>query len=318
MEYWYFYRTRSNFSPMERGQGVCYLLLAFLLSACTSLTTDKDWIKNGKIRLVLDWGTRTVHAGAFDYYFYAEDNPVPQVRRGDASGYEGTIPQGHYEVVVCNPDGVNLDLLMNDGYSGARAVARPSVSSKGTVGMISQPGNLYGTGEKEVVATTAVSKTIVLTPVCLIKEVILNIRIEGGGEILVVSGELSGVPPEVCIPTGELCRGSYASVCFPAEANGMNRYTASLSLFGLRPESEEEVNEPASLSLTVEQKNGQSFVSHTDVTDQVNEAVHNGLAARIELDLTVHPLEAGGYTIEITDWREGTAEADGTDGTGKK
>lgn len=318
MGYRYVYGKESNFSLPERGQGVCYLLFALLLSGCTSLTTDKDWVKNGKIRLVLDWGTRTVHAGAFDYYFYAEDNPVPLVRRGDASGYEGTIPQGRYGVVVCNPDGVNLDLLMNDGYFGAHAIACPSISSKGTVGMISQPGNLYGAGEEKVVATAAVSKIIVLTPVCLIKEIILNIRIEGSGEILVVSGELSGVPPEVCIPTGELCRGSYASVCFPAEANGMNRYTASLSLFGLRPESEEEFNEPASLSLTVEQKDGQSFISYTDVTDQINEAVHNGLTARIELDLTVHPLKTGGYTIEIIGWREGTAEADDTDGTGKE
>lgn len=51
------------------------------------------------------------------------------------------------------------------------------------------------------------------------------------------------------------------------------------------------------------------------MTDQVNEAVLNGLAARIELDMTVRPLETGGYTIEVTGWHEGTAEAEGTAGT---
>ena len=318
---WHFYRTRSNFSPLERGQGVCYLLfiLTCLFTACTSLTTDKDWTKNGRIRLVLDWRTRAAHTGVFDYYFYAEDNPVPLVRRGDASGYEGTIPQGRYGVVVCNPDGVNLDLSMNNGYFGARASARSSAFSKGEGRVISQPGNLYGTGEEEVVATAAVGKTIVLTPACLTKEVVLNIRIEGSGDVSVVSGELSGIPPEVCIPTGKLCEGNYGSVCFPTEACGLNCYTASLSLFGLRPGNEgEDFKVPANLSLTVKQRDGLSFVAQTDVTDQVNEAIINGLTARIELDLTVHPLEAGGYTIEITDWREGTAEADGTDGTGKE
>ncbi|RHU31077.1 DUF5119 domain-containing protein [Parabacteroides sp. TM07-1AC] len=292
------------------------LLIGLLFTACTSLTTDKDWTRNGKVRLVLDWGTRAAHTGVFDYYFYADGNPVPLVRRGDASGYEGTIPQGHYGVVVCNPDGINLDLSMNSGYSGARAVARSSVFSKGTVGVISQPGNLYGTGEEEVVATATVGKAIVLSPVCLIKEVTLNIRIEGGGEVTVVSGELSGIPPEVCIPTGEPCEENNASVCFSTEVAGINRYTASLSLFGLRPGNKEaETSVPANLSLTVEQKDGQSFVSHTDVTDQVNEAVLNGLAARIELDMTVRPLETGGYTIEVTGWHEGTAETEGTAGT---
>ena len=146
---------------------------------------------------------------------------------------------------------------------------------------------------------------------------ILNIRIEGGSDVSVVSGELAGIPPEVCIPTGKLCEENYASVCFPAEADGINRYTASLSLFGLRTENEAGIKVPASLSLTVEQKDGQLFVSHTDVTDQVNEAVHSGLTARIELDLMVHPLETGGYAIDITDWREGTAEVGGTVGTDK-
>lgn len=292
------------------------LSIGLLFTACTSLTTDNDWVKNGKVRLVLDWGSRAAHTSVFDYYFYAEGNPVPLVRRGDTSGYEGTIPQGRYGVVACNPDGVNLDLSMNEGYFRARAIARSSVSSKGTVGVISQPGNLYGTGEEEVIVT-AVDKAIVLTPACLVKDVILNIRIEGGSDVSVVSGELSGIPPEVCIPTGKLCEENYASVYFPAEADGINRYTASLSLFGLRTENEAGIKVPAGLSLTVEQKDGQSFVSHTDVTDQIIEAVHNGLTARIELDLTVHPLETGGYAIEITDWREGTAEAGGTVGTDK-
>lgn len=289
------------------------------LSACTSLTTDKDWNKNGKVRLVLDWGTRAGRPGVFDYYFYAEGNPVPLVRRGDASGYEGTLPQGRYGVVACNPDGVNLDLSMNNGYAEARAIARTFVSSKGTVGVILQPGNLYGTGEAEIIVTSTPDKAIVLNPASLIKEVVMNIRIEGGGEVSVMSGELNGIPPEVCIPTGELCEGDWASVRFPAEAVDTDRYTASLSLFGLRPggeKKEEEVRVPADLSLTVEQKNGQSFISHTDVTEQVTEAVINGLAARIELDMTMHPLETGGYTIEIMGWREGTAEVEGTTGTG--
>ena len=63
------------------------LLIGLLFTACTSLTTDKDWTRNGKIRLVLDWGIRAPRTGVFDYYFYADGNSVPLVRRGDASGY---------------------------------------------------------------------------------------------------------------------------------------------------------------------------------------------------------------------------------------
>lgn len=293
------------------------LLIGLLLAACTSLATDEDWTRNGKVRLVLDWGTRASHTGVFDYYFYTEGNPVPLIRRGDASGYEGTIPQGRYKVVACNPDGINLDLSMNNGYAGAFAIARSGVYSKTTGGIISQPANLYGTGQEGIVAVATVGKTVILTPASLIKEVILNIRIEGGAEVAVIDGELSGIPSEVCIPTGKPCAGSSGSVRFPAGAAGVNRYTASLSLFGLRSEVNADGPEhPVTLSLTVEQKDGQSFVSHTDVTEEVNEAVLHGLSARIELDMTIHPLETGGYTIEVTEWRDGTAEAEGTTGNG--
>lgn len=292
------------------------LLIGLLFTACTSLTTDKDWTRNGKVRLVLDWGTRAAHTGVFDYYFYADGNPVPLVRRGDASGYEGTIPQGRYKIVACNPDGINLDLSMNNGYDKAFAIARSGAYSKTTGGIISQPANLYGVGQEGIVAA-AESKTVVLTPVCLIKEVILNIRIEGDTEVVVIGGELSGIPSEVCIPTGKPCAGSSGSVRFPAGADGENRYTASLSLFGLRSEMNADGTDlPATLSLTVEQEDGQSFVSYTDVTDEVNEAVLHGLSARIELDMTIHPLETGGYAIEVTQWRDGTAEAEGTTGNG--
>lgn len=303
----------SNYSPLEEGQGVCFLL-AFLLtfSACTSRNTDEDWEKNGKVRLVLDWGTRAAYSGVFDYYFYTEGNPIPLIRRGDASGYEGTVPRGNYQVVVCNPDGVNLDLQMNNGYAGAHAVAHTSVLTRASEAAIRQPANLYGTGREGVKATATASETVVLTPGNLVKEVILNIRIEGGSEISVIDGELSGIPPEVCIPTGELCTVRNALIRFSTQADGLNRYTTTLSLFGLRTESDPQTAVPATLSLAVEQKDGQSFVSHTDVTEQMNEAVINGLAARIELDVTVSPLAAGGFTIEVTGWREGTAEVEGT------
>lgn len=300
---------------MEKGkyrQLLLWLVWLALLLGCTYRTPEEDWEKNGWVRLVLDWGTRASRTGVFDYYFYAGSNPVPLIRRGDASGYEGTLPKGSYGVVVCNPDGVNLDLSMNNGYALARAIARTSAFTKAGASSIQQPANLYGTGCEEIQATAKGGKAVVLTPVCLTKEVILNILIEGGGEIAVIDGELSGIPPEICIPTGEPCAEGSASVYFPAEADGENRYTASLSLFGLRPGNKPETTSPANLSLSVEQKDGQTFVSHTDVTEQVNEAVIHGLSARIELNMTVHPLATGGYGIEINGWREGTAEVEGT------
>lgn len=295
-----------------RWVGLIWLVWLMLPVGCAYHSPEEDWERNGKVRLVLDWGTHASRTGAFDYYFYAEGNPVPLVRRGDASGYEGTLPKGRYGVVVCNPDGVNLDLSMNSGYALARAIARTSSSTKAGAFSIQQPANLYGTGCEEIQATAEGGKAVVLAPVCLTKEVILNVLIEGGGEIAVIDGELSGIPPEVCIPTGEPCAGRSASVHFPAQTEGENRYTASLSLFGLRPGNKPETTSPANLSLSVEQKDGQTFVSHTDVTEEVNEAVIHGLSARIELNMTVHPLATGGYGIEITGWREGTAQAEGT------
>lgn len=296
----------------EHIRSIVWLTFLMLFMACAYQAPEEDWEKNGWVRLVLDWGTRVSHGGTFDYYFYAAGNPVPLVRRGDASGYEGTLPKGSCGVVVCNPDGINLDLSMNNGYALAHAIARTSTSMKGDASSIQQPSNLYGTGREGIEATVDAGKAVVLTPACLTKEVILNISIEGGGEVAVIDGELSGIPPEICIPTGEPCAGQGVSVRFPTEADSDNRYTASLSLFGLRQGNKPETISPANLSLVVEQKDGRTFVSHTDVTEQINEAVMSGLSARIELNMTVHPLSTGGYGIEITGWQEGTAETEGT------
>lgn len=303
-------------SPLERGQGVCYLLILlslFPFPGCTHLNTDEDWVRNGKVRVVLKWESsiRAAHTGDFDYYFYAEGSNMPFVRRGDVSGYEGILPVGHYDVVACNPDGRNLNLRMDGGYGDARAVARTSTTSGTTSATLLQPATLFGGGEKGITATAASSALVAITPVCFIRQVVLNIQIRGGGEVSVVNGSLSGIPCEVYIATGQLCPGRSGSVNFPAQETGENCYTASLSLFGLRAKNETDTTDPTLLSLTVEQKNGQSFISRTDITKQVNEAMASGLTARIELDLEVSPDEAGGYTLTVTAWRTGEAEAEG-------
>lgn len=306
-------RIKQQILPGFSGLSCAALLLLFLWAGCTSRATDEDWEKNGRVRVVLDWGTRAPHAGVFDYYFYAEGSNSPLVRRGDASGYEGTLPQGGYAVVACNPDGSNLDLSMQKGYAEARAVARGGVSTKAPSSPISQPGNLYGVGLEGIRATATSENPIVMAPLCLTKEVQLNLVIEGAGEVFVVSGELSGVPPEIYLPTGKPCAGRSGTVTFQTRAEGNKRYSATLTVFGLRPGGGEAAD-PANLSLTVQQKNGQSFTSHTDVTEQITNALTDGLATRLELDLTVQPLAAGGLTIVLTGWRVGDAEA-GTDDT---
>lgn len=298
---------------MRKDWIILFHLFLLAGTGCTFRNTDEDWARNGKVRVVLKWepSTRTGHTGDFDYYFYAEGSNTPLVRRGDMSGYEGILPIGHYDVVACNPDGLNLDLRMDGGYADARAVAHTTMATDATSTTLLQPTNLFGGGQEGITATAANSALVVITPAYFIRQVILNIQIRGGGEVSVINGSLIGIPSEVYIATGQLRPGCSGSVNFPAQEAGENRYTASLSLFGLRTENETGTTKQTHLSLTVEQKNGQSFISRADISEQVNEAMASELTARIELDLEISPDETGGYTLTVTAWRTGEAEVEG-------
>lgn len=290
-----------------------FAVTCFVLSGCAYRLTDEDWEKNGKVRILLSWQSRGGEIPSrMNYYFYKEGVSVPLIRSGESGGYEGTLPVGRYQVVVCNPDGGNVELDMYKGYALARALAQPvsslKPSSKASSGSISQPRNLYGSGQEELVVGSGTANTSELYPKSLVRQVSLNIRVTNLQDIERIRGGLSGVSPEIHIPSGTALFEHPASVSFEPEQMAANLYCTSFTVFGLCcGEDNDDVR--SELSLTVTMRNGEGFTSRTDITDEVNDAFNQSLSANIVLDMEVAPTGLDGITIKYIGWHEGSGTA---------
>lgn len=285
------------------------LVLMLALSACAYRTTDEDWERNGKVRLLLNWPTAK-HPSAMTYYFYKDGTDRPLVRLADAAGYEGTLPVGDYRVVVCNTDCGNVLLAMDNGYDRACGKAREVAGLKSASVPLAHPYNLYGAGCSRIRVDGEATVVEQLHPASLIKTLDLNLRIDIGTDdrLTGLSARLTGVSSEVHIPTGKPLFDTPAFMEFRPEQTASGVYGASLNLFGLHGEGEG--GEPVELFLTLTTSSGKEYTTFADITREVGEAFDKSLSAHVVLDLTVVYNEAGGIQLVLTDWKEGAGGAD--------
>ena len=289
---------------------VVAIVCTAFLTACTYRLTDEDWAKNGKIRLLLNWQDKD-HPSVMTYYFYKDGADRPIIRQGQSSGYEGTLPSGNYEVVVCTAEDKSVLLEMDNGYAGARGIARQVSAMKSSDIQVAQPGYLYGTGDElsDIGGFRAVTKE--LFPVNLVRTLELNIKITGGGEDRIenLTGLLTGISSEIHIPTGKLLFEKSASMAFGKQPNAIGIYSSSLNLFaasGFNKGSYTDID----LYLTLKTSDGKEITSFANITEAINDAFEATLAVRIVLDLEIAYDEINGMVVSNIDWKEGTGEVD--------
>lgn len=285
------------------------LVCAFAMSSCVYHMPDEDWEKNGKVRLHLDWQTRSSYPSGMTYYFYKDGTGRPVIRSGSASGYEGTLPSGQYKVVVCNTDCDNVQLEMDNGYEQAMGKARQISALKSASVNLAGPGNLYGTGGQLI--DIGGEETVVeeLYPVSLVKTLELNIKVTGGEDTRLtgLSGRLTGVSAQIQIPTGKALFDTPAFMVFEPESADQGVYTSSLNMFGLSGRTVE--SDPVELYLTLKMKDGKEVTSSTDITEEVGNVFEQSISAHVILDLEITYDEINGATIILSGWQEGTGEA---------
>ncbi|WP_304252404.1 DUF5119 domain-containing protein [Parabacteroides gordonii] len=283
----------------------CMACLSTFFS-CTYGTPDEDWTKNGKVRLTLDWQGGT-HPASMNYYFYKDGSGTPVVRRGNARGFEGTLPLGNYKVAVCNPDCRNILLEMEGGYETASGMVKHVSVLKSSPSCITAPGNLYGCGCESigVVGEEAAAKE--LYPTGLVRTLELYIRItKGGKEEIALSGltgRLTGVSSGVYIPSGAALFDTPAFMAFEPECTGEGKYRALLTLFGLSD------SDAPFLYLTLKGEDGKELTTGVGVPREVGDMFRQKTSSRVILDLTAAYDEVTGLSVSLEDWKEGTGGA---------
>ena len=297
----------------QRNRNITGWFVAFVcavtLPSCVYRAPDEDWDKHGRIRLHLNWQTRGEYPSDMTYYFYKDGTGRPLVRKGTASGYEGTLPLGQYKVAVCNADYTNLVLEMEDGYDRACGKVRQVSALKSSPVHVAHPGNLYGTGCHLTGVTGEEPIVEELYPTGLVKKLEMNIKLIGM-EALSLSGftgRLTGVSSHIHIPSGKPMFATSAFMLFEPVAASPGIYTSTLNLLGLS--EGRDGDDAVELYLTLKMKDGREIISYTDVTKNISNAFNNGLSAHIILDLVIAYDEINGLTITITGWKDGSGEA---------
>lgn len=282
-----------------------FFVCAIILPACAYRTPDEDWVRNGRVRLLLNWQTRALPP-TMTYFFYKDGTGSPVIRKGDASGYEGSLPAGRYKVMVCNTGCENVLLETGNGYDGACGRARQVSSLKSSGVSIVQPGNLYGCGCEQVDVGGEETAVKELNPAGLVKKLELNIKIVGGetGKVLPekITGRLTGVSSGVYLASGKPVSDTPAFMVFEPGAAASGVYTTNLSLFSLPERTEDAL--PVCLLLEMELSDGTEVSTSTDITVEIGKAFAE-FTFSVILDLTIRYDEVGGLTILLAEWKKG-------------
>lgn len=297
---------------------VCMCCLCLFFS-CTYGTTDEDWDKLGRIRVSLDWQGRP-HPSRMDYYFYKDGTGIPIVRRGNGTEYQGTLPSGNYQVVVCNSNCRNILLETENGYKGAYGQAQQVSVVKSLPVCVIGPGNLYGSGCESVGVGGEVPVAKELYPVSLVRTLELHIKITGKGEGKItlsdLHGQVTGVSSQVYLPTGVASSGTPAFMAFEPECMGEGSYRALLTMFGLSDATADNTGgrQTAGIYLTLKGEDGKELTTYVDIPSEVGDIFRQKTSARVTLDLIVAYDQLNGFSVSLEDWNEGTGEAGLDDG----
>lgn len=288
-----------------------FVVLAMMFVAC-SKSSDIDWEHNGQVCIVLAWEkTQQTRPLVMTYYFYTDSSDVPLIREGNADGYVGVIPKGHYRVFACNENYRNVSLETNKGFDEALAIAEPtsSVVKAVTNIYVKQPEKLYNARGTAIESRGEEPALVSLPAGGLTKTLQLNVKVMGLDSIVHLEGTLSGLSPAMQLSSSMPRFSHPVAVTFDLEKESSEIYQTTLSLFGIFTGNETEDPIEPYLFLTVTQGNGVTYTARGNLNNPAIEPFNRGEYVSLILDVEARPSSTDVLDLTVKEWREGTAEA---------
>ncbi|MDH6306523.1 hypothetical protein M2459_003221 [Parabacteroides sp. PF5-5] len=167
------------------------LLIGCLTTSCTRRSLlDEQHSHSGDalLKIKLNWKGSS-KPQSMDFYFYNQKGGDPIYREGTVNGYEGYLPAATYDVVICNPDVVGVDIKDYQGYEVDLVEANTDAEDESCIEHVD---NIYGAGLKGVVlpADSTVEKTAY--PENLVKKLTVILRAETRKKVEHMQVNLSG------------------------------------------------------------------------------------------------------------------------------
>lgn len=279
---------------------VCaFLIVTFFIKCNTNETQEQSTY--GYIWYSLKWDQALNGSEVpqkLRYCFYPVDGGAMTQIEGDAEGLKFILPPDKYRLLIFNCDAGNVKFRNMESFETAEAyIPQTKASDSAVSGEIP----LYGIAidNLEVKAGDESKNRNEFSPAPLIRQVTLNIQVEGIDYIKDCQGELSGVPSAFNLSKQQIIPDKTMTVSFEAtpSAEGVK---ANFMILGTAPRE----GETSPALPTNEVKLDFTLTDGTTTSAQVDlgESIGNKEGTHVNIDVSVTVDETTSFTAKINKW----------------
>lgn len=277
------------------------IALLFITLMMTDCCNEKslEITSQGEIRYSLKWdNTLPGHQApnCIRYCFYPSNKGARIQIDSDSTGLRFTLPPDTYKLLIFNCDGKNVEFRNMDKFETAEAFI---AGSKARAGAVSSVAPLYGIAIEDLTIEAGEGSPIKFTPVALVREVNIKIKVDGMDYVKGCKGTLSGVSTAISLSRQLIMTDKKAEAAFqttPSEEG----VEASLMILGKPAEKGEEQPEPSTNEMTLDfsLEDGSTVSTTIDLGASLNET--EGSTVDVDIEATVEKSPV--FSIKINRW----------------
>lgn len=282
------------------GIAVCILLIITCFIKC-SPEDKSEQTSYGFISYSLKWEQAMSGYEAprkLRYCFYPMEKGAMTQIEGDAEGLKFTLPPDKYRLLIFNCDADNIQFRNMESFETAEAYI-PETKASGSV--VSGQIPLYGIAinDLEVEANEGTQNKREFSPAPLIREVTLDIKVDGMEYIKDCKGMLSGVPAAFSLSKLEIVPDKTTTVNFEA-APSKEGVKANIMILGTAPKPGE--TPPATPTNEVKLDFTLTDGSTSSATIDLGESIGSTEGNNVNVDVSVTVEKTASFTVKINNW----------------
>lgn len=282
------------------GIAVCILLIITCFIKC-SPEEKSEQTSYGFISYSLKWeqamsGYQTPQK--LRYCFYPMEKGAMTQIEGDAGGLKFTLPPDKYRLLIFNCDADNIQFRNMESFETAEAYI-PETKATGNV--VSGQIPLYGIAinDLEVEADEGTQNKREFSPPPLIREVTLDIKVDGMEYIQNCKGQLSGAPAAFSLSKLQIVPDKTTTVDFEATPS-KEGVKANIMILGIAPKPGE--THPATPTNEVKLDFTLIDGSTSSTTIDLGESIGSTEGNNVNVDVSVTVEKTASFTVKINNW----------------
>lgn len=279
---------------------VCMLMIVISFIKCN---TEEAHSKSsyGFIWYTMKWEDALEgfqHPDKIRFCFYPTDRGAMTQIESDTNGLKFTLPPDKYRLLAFNCDADNIEFRNMNTFETAEAyISTTKAANYASTGETP----LYGIAIKEltVEANEGAGNKQEFIPVPLVRQVSIDIKVDGMKHIKSCKGELSGVPAALNLSKQEIVTDNLTTVNFDT-APSAEGVKANIIILGTPPEKGEtppatSTNE-VKLDFTLD--DGSNVSSTLDLGESIGQTEGN----KVTIDIAVTVEKDATFTVKINNW----------------